>query len=1003
MTYRFLPWSRRGLAASIATPDTGDASTSEVAAFTVGVRLNDAAPITTRLRINGPGDVTGIDSRVIIRTDPERYVADFEPNNLVSIEFDQPDLPWMFTPAAADAQERLRPWLVLVVVEDRKGVTIGVRSDSPLPTLTISSPAGAADELPDLAESWAWAHTQLITEQDDADQIADEVEHGHDLNLSRLICPRRLVPGRRYFACLVPAFEVGRVAGLGGEPTEGLGLAPAWRRDDSAVTLPLYFHWEFGTSNGGSDFEDLVDRLEAREVPEGAGTLPMFVGAAGDGIGQLTPDEPGAVLGMEGALRPLSLSEPSLDDVSQPMVDDLRARLNASSEHLAAGTPDGGPPIGPPLYGSYHIATHELGQPDGVAWFDELNVDPRLRTAAAVGTSIVQTHQEELMDEAWAQVGDVIAANEAINRAALSNAAASSAFRRHIVPLSEDGVFAITAPSHTRVVMSGGTVRRAVAKSRIPDATVDPAFRRASSPQNRILKRAARRTGADVDRNGAVRVDIVGRIDDGTLTLDDLGTAPDGVVRTLALEELDTTGSTVDMTPIGGVGSVAGQLVRAVNEETAGLPGDGADPPLRPRKGLTAGGLLTHDHVLGVKSALGRDTSQLAARVIAAVANHRAPPGSRGIVLVKRGDALVPVTPGPNSTGPILPLPNRSSTTIRSFGSALREFSTAFEADLPINQQPSLGLTDLRTRLLAANEPGRVAVRRLASRVHRGGHEADDPFDPIMAGPKFVAPLHEALAEKSPDHFLPGIGAIEPNSFVVVETNPRFVESFLVGANHEMNHELLWREYPTDRRGTPFRHFWGRADIGPDIDPIHRWDRTTSIGGNLLGGPGNPIVLLIRAELLHHYPNTVIYAAPGLAGSFALDTDPAHRKDPIVIGRLPPDVTFVMLPITKDELIADPGYYIVFQEQPTELRFGLDRASAGQPDIGDLTVWDDLTWGHADTFEGEHLRIAGNPLASVPIIEGAQFGRNSSDFARILLQRPVMVAFHADALLGDLA
>lgn len=1003
MTYRFLPWSRRGLAASITNPDTADGATPEVAAFTVGVRLNDAAPITTQLRVNGPGDVTGVDARVIIRTDPERYVADFEPNNLVSIEFDQPDLPWMFTPAAANAEQRLRPWMVLVVVEDRQGVTIGVRADSPLPVLHIASPAGGADELPDLAESWAWAHVQVITENDDADEIADEVEHGHDLNLSRLICPRRLIPGRRYFACLVPAFEVGRIAGLGGEPPAGLGLEPAWTSNDSAVTLPLYFHWEFGTSNGGSDFEDLVDRLEARELPDDAGTVPMFVGAAGDGIGPLEPDVHGAVLGMEGALRPLTLDEPSLDDVAQQLRDDLRLRLNAPSEHLATGTPDGGPPIGPPLYGSYHVATHEIGEQAGVEWFDELNVDPRLRTAAAIGASIVRTHQEELMDEAWAQVGDVIAANEALNRAALSNAAASSAFRRHVVPLSDDRVFAVTAPSHARVVTAGGTVHRAVTQSRIPDAMADPAFRRVSSPQNRMLKRSARRTGAAVDVNGAVRIDIVGRIDDGSLTLDDLSAVPDGVERTLALDELDTTGSNVDMTLIGGVGTVPGPLVRAVSEETARIRSDRADRPLVPRQDLLEGGLLTADHIDGVTSALARQKSQLATRVIAAVATHRAPRGSRGIVLDTRRGGFVPAIPGPRTRGPILPLPDRSVTTLKRFGSALREFSKAFESDLAVEPQPPLGLPDLRTRLLSANDPRLVAVRRLESRIGRGGRVSDDPFDPIMAGPDFVAPLHEALAEKSPDHFLPGIGAIEPNSFVMVETNPRFVESFLVGANHEMNHELLWRKYPTDRRGTPFRHFWGRSDIGPDIDPIHRWDRTASIGRNLLGGTVNPIVLLIRAELLQHYPNTIIYAAPALAGSFALDTDPAHRKDPVVIGKLPPDVTFVMLPITKDELIADPGYYIVFQEQPTELRFGLDRSHADQPAAVDLTTWDDLTWGHAGTLEGDHLKIADNALGSVPIIEGAQFGRNSSDFARILLQRPVMVAFHADVLLGDLA
>ena len=30
----------------------------------------------------------------------------------------------------------------------------------------------------------------------------------------------------------------------------------------------------------------------------------------------------------------------------------------------------------------------------------------------------------------------------------------------------------------------------------------------------------------------------------------------------------------------------------------------------------------------------------------------------------------------------------------------------------------------------------------------------------------------------------------------------------MVGLNHEMARELLWREYPTDQRGSYFRQFW---------------------------------------------------------------------------------------------------------------------------------------------------------------------------------------------------
>ena len=54
----------------------------------------------------------------------------------------------------------------------------------------------------------------------------------------------------------------------------------------------------------------------------------------------------------------------------------------------------------------------------------------------------------------------------------------------------------------------------------------------------------------------------------------------------------------------------------------------------------------------------------------------------------------------------------------------------------------------------------------------------------------------------------PGLEQVPANTVTLLETNPEFVESFLVGLNAEMSSELLWRNYPTDQRGTFFRQFW---------------------------------------------------------------------------------------------------------------------------------------------------------------------------------------------------
>ena len=103
----------------------------------------------------------------------------------------------------------------------------------------------------------------------------------------------------------------------------------------------------------------------------------------------------------------------------------------------------------------------------------------------------------------------------------------------------------------------------------------------------------------------------------------------------------------------------------------------------------------------------------------------------------------------------------------------------------------------------------------------------------------------------------------------------------MVGLNHEFARELLWREYPTDQRGSYFRQFWdvgGMFTAGPPSDDaarercatsaeLHRWPR-----GSDARRPRQPraappareeeVVLVIRGELLKKYPTAVIYAQP---------------------------------------------------------------------------------------------------------------------------------------------
>ena len=101
----------------------------------------------------------------MIRVDPPPGSTDLEPNYFASIEFDTPDFPWMLTPAAAGSNARLRPWLVLAVVPRTE---LRFTAERPLPSLIAD-----VAELPDLIDSWLWAHAQVV--QGDTPDALDQL------------------------------------------------------------------------------------------------------------------------------------------------------------------------------------------------------------------------------------------------------------------------------------------------------------------------------------------------------------------------------------------------------------------------------------------------------------------------------------------------------------------------------------------------------------------------------------------------------------------------------------------------------------------------------------------------------------------------------------------------------------------------------------------------------------------------------------------------------------
>jgi hypothetical protein len=98
-------------------------------------------------------------------------------------------------------------------------------------------------------------------------------------------------------------------------------------------------------------------------------------------------------------------------------------------------------------------------------------------------------------------------------------------------------------------------------------------------------------------------------------------------------------------------------------------------------------------------------------------------------------------------------------------------------------------------------------------RARSGGPEEEDPLRDVMAYPEFHLPTYRYLRDRSMELLAPGLKdrfeqTEKKNTISLLQTNPWFIESYLIGLNHEFASELRWREFPTDMRGSYFRKFW---------------------------------------------------------------------------------------------------------------------------------------------------------------------------------------------------
>lgn len=1046
--YDFLAHYRRGAVADLDNPDPLSGPLPARGALQAALTVHSTAgsdarddPTATPISLLGPGDVVGIDPRHVIRTEPRNGTMNFEPNYLAGIDFDHPELPWLFTPAAPTG-DRVRPWIALLALADGE-FTPSPRAPSPLPAIEISSTA----LLPDLNDSWAWAHVQVSGGMGTSTVEALQTNEPGRVQ-SRLLCPRRLTPRTRYTAFLVPAFDLGVKAGLG-EDASGAQAQPGWSQAAAAsIVLPVYYRFEFQTAAAG-DFESLVRALVPRVMPGRVGIRPMAVDRPGWGM-----PSAGAPLGLGGALRSVQTQDSAWADPERSTFQNaLASELNRSGYRLDDPAHD--PVVEPPLYGRWHAAKSVLN-PAGAGWFEQLNADPRPRATGGMGTRVVVEEHNQLMHAAWEQVDGIRRANQFVRQAQLAQAASHAVLDKHFAGASPGMVLALTQPLHSKLLASPRTVAATIDASRLPPAAVSPAFRRVACDRGAIARRQA--------RGGERRSGLVTRLASGEITPLPPYRGPDGMVVmrqrpadaqgargplrpqaaapspfapawlavvavlvVLALIAAILTGGALAWVAFAVVVAAAVALVAARAQRTPAGADHFPDGPAAP----AAVAAPTHELTGGVTE---QDLTPEAFLHAPAWPDFHVVESRNG-----SGAGSAPIR-GPVSAGAV------DSPAGQAFRRAAAAVAQVLRLPPPeIAVRPRLDVASLAETVLGRVNP-RVTVPAWAQAriaIEPGVGRTDwDPLrlDEVMAAPDFPQPMYEPLRDLDQELLLPGLELIPRDTVSLLLENRRFIEGYMVGLNHEMARQLLWNSYPTDQRGSPFRQFWDVRGYVPtpadptdpaalveqlkDIPPVHRWPLTHALGHNPNRvGANDSLVLLVRGELLRRYPNTVVYACRAVWSKSAQRhdiPDPEVHRHPQFRGTLTPDITFFGFDLTVDEARGNPsdkdnspGWFFVFQEQPTEPRFGLEPEldPFAQPTVKE---WNDLTWGHLATDAGAlaQLRYAKasaplhgtiglttNPDGENPGDVDNHWGTDAAQMAFITMRRPVRVAIHAEMML----
>ncbi|MFZ1789187.1 MAG: hypothetical protein WAT92_12770 [Saprospiraceae bacterium] len=728
-----------------------------------------------------------------------------------------------------------------------------------------------------------------------ANQLEALLNQNEDLAYSRIVCPRKLEENEAYHAFLVPVFESGLLAGLGRDPSDAASAsALAWDADSipADFELPYYHRWYFRTGTIG-DFEYLVRLLEPKPIDSRVGNRDMDVQAPGANI-QGIIDEPGTsdvqklegILKLGGALKvpDIFYTSEEFDVVKKyrtwatlngtkpyphPFQNDVAAFINLTdsyeeksaaqansesniTENQTAGddsefdisnNPD--PLITAPLYGRWHALTQRLlKERDNITdlspnnnWIHELNLDPRWRVSAGLGTKIVQENQENYMKAAWDQIGEVLEANKKIREGQLAVVVSEIWYNTHLRPIKEKNEgkwLSVSSPVHKRVIANvalsnnfeeefiddannkvssrsiiKGSDGREIIKgdqltvsyqreeSKLTHAATSVNMRKVLRPRGKI----ATRLNFDETRTP---YNLITRINAGEVSAAPPKVIPEGIQTPKDIADLAKSSNIpdfildfLDRYPwIKWIPLILALLIVLLLILFA--------PAIAFMSvGVVASGAMIYTYRL-----LDKWSKQIANANSILEENQTTEsvdelPKSSDFRISEPIENFTPTTGG-----------TRDSEEAVRFKQALKDVNVMLQETAKLGKvvnRPELNISAVSSVVFEKIHPQLTIPRWIYGGVKLPPFvvfQIKEIFVEAKAYPKFDIPMYKPLADYSSELFLPNINYVAQNSISIVETNQKFIESYMVGLNHEFARELLWREYPTDQRGSYFRQFW---------------------------------------------------------------------------------------------------------------------------------------------------------------------------------------------------